>query len=742
MSLTASELVLSLLEHRLIEASQVDEIPAALRAGQDGQALAKQLVEWHWLTPYQVEMVFTGNAASLLFGEYRLLEHLGTGGMGNVYKAAHSRLNRMVALKMIRPQSMRITSNSDELIRRFQREAQAVAQLLHPNIVILFDYNEFNDTHFIAMEYVDGVDLMKMVQTQGPLAVPHAVDFIRQAANGLQHAFEFGMVHRDIKPSNLLVTRPSSIGNRNRNPKGRDSGAMPKPHDTPLPVPRGNPGGVVKILDLGLVRFSESLDDHDTLTALTMQGSVIGTPDYIAPEQARDASKVDIRADLYSLGCTFYFLLTGRAPFPNGTSVEKLFQHQNETAMPLEQIRPGIPVEVNAIVQRLMSKKPESRFQTPAELADAIAALPSSIRTGKAKIGSSNPVIAAAANQVDDDAEGPDQGIGDQTQIFSPDNLILPAKKLAVLQGHKGYVTALEFSADGRYLATGGLDGSVRLWDVGMGRPQEKNLDQSQGLGEIHHLKFAPNGRVLLAGSTAMDGHNWRWEWNGPHLNTRSRFVNDEYRTSCFAVSPDGKAIAAGSLAAVLIYDATGRKPTILKGHASEICTLAYSPNGKRLYSAGTDKNIVMWEPGRFWNAQRAVFAGHNDTIVSMDLVPDGSLLATASIDGTIKLWDAAAEATEPVATLSANGKGFRKVRFVGNGTLLVSVADGGQICLWEVTSQAKIREWQFDRSILHSVAISADGRFFATGVNDGQVNFYDLEMLALQRPASLQQVA
>jgi serine/threonine-protein kinase len=738
MSLSANELVDTLVENRLIDAGQLDDITPEMRKGADGLALAKQFVEWNWLTPYQVEVIFSGNAESLLFGDYRLLEHLGTGGMGNVYKAAHLRLNRMVALKMIRAQSMRATSNSDELVRRFQREAQAVAQLLHPNIVILFDYNEFNDTHFIAMEYVDGVDLMKMVQTQGPLSVPHACDYIRQAANGLQHAFEFGMVHRDIKPSNLLVTRPSNPVNRYRGPKSRDSDKHLKPGDTPLPVPRGNAGGVVKILDLGLVRFSESLDDHDTLTALTMQGSVIGTPDYIAPEQARDASKVDIRADLYSLGCTFYFLLTGRAPFPNGTSVEKLFQHQNETAMPLEQIRPGIPAEVTGIVQRLMSKKPDSRFQTPAELSDAIAALPSAVRTGKAKMENGGKIITASAQLAA--VERPLSHIDEQTQMFSPESLILPAKKLAVLQGHQGYVTALEFSPDGRYLATGGLDGSVRLWDVGMARPQEKPLDQNQGLGEIHHLKFSPNGKTLYAGSTAMDGHNWRWEWTGPHATARSRFVNDEYRTGCFAVSPDGKTIAAGSLAAVLLYDATGRKPTIFKGHSNEVCSLAYSPNGKRLYSAGADKNIVMWEPGRFWNAQRAVFQGHKDTIVSLDSVPDGSLLASASIDGTIKLWDAAAEVNEPVATLAGNGHSLRKARFVGNGSLLVSVADGGQVCLWEVTQQAIVREWQIDRSILHSVAISADGRFLATGINDGQVVFYDLELLAMQRP--LQQVA
>lgn len=738
MSLSANDFLRTLERHQLIDVSHIEELVATLANYHDGNTLAQQLIEWNWLTPYQVELIFAGNAESLIFGEYRLLEHLGQGGMGNVYKAAHLRLGRYVALKMIRSQSSRATADDDALIRRFQREAQAVAQLLHPNIVILFDYNEFNDTHFIAMEYVDGVDLMKMVQTQGPLAVPHACDFIRQAANGLQHAYEFGMVHRDIKPSNLLVTRPTNPLAMRKAHLKTGSGTIPKPGDTPSPVVvRGTSGGLLKILDLGLVRLNESFDDHETLTALTMQGSVIGTPDYIAPEQARDASKVDIRADLYSLGCTFYFLLTGRPPFPNGSSVEKLFQHQNDSPMPLEEIRPGIPPEIVGIVQRLMAKKPESRFQTPAEVAEAIASLPVSVRTGKA---SAEKVITAAAQAAD--AERQHSQVCEQTQMFMTDSLVLPAKKLAVIQGHQGYVTALDFSPDGKVLATGGIDGSVRVWDISTARPAEKPLDLNQGLGEIHHLKFGPGGKTLYAGSTAMDGHNWRWEWANPLKTTRSRFINDQYRTSCFAISPDGSTVAAGSLAAVLLYDAAGRKPTMLKGHSNEVCALVYSPCGKRVYSAGIDTNIIMWEPGRFWNTQRNTFVGHKDKIVAMDLAPDGSLLASASIDGSIKLWDAAGEASEAVATLVGNGSGVRKVRFIGNGSLLMTVADGGQIGLWEVTQQEMAREWKIDKTMMHSVAISSDGRFLAAGIGDGQVVFYDLEMMAIQKSLPTQQVA
>ncbi|MFL5329548.1 MAG: WD40 repeat domain-containing serine/threonine protein kinase [Gemmataceae bacterium] len=735
MSLSAAELAKILEEHRVLDAGHFDDLPVLAAEFPDGGAFAKHLVNLGWITAYQAECALTGHAPSLLFGDYRLLEPIGQGGMGQVFKAAHLRLGRVVALKMIRPASLRANQNAHELVRRFQREAQAVAQLLHPNIVILFDYNEIGGTHFIAMEYVDGVDLARMVQTQGPLPIPVATGLIMQAANGLQHAYEFGMVHRDIKPSNLLVTKPSMNTRGSRT--ARQSGANPRPsHDTPLPNTRLNPGGLLKILDMGLVRFNDKISEDEDLSALTMQGTVIGTPDFIAPEQARDATKVDIRADLYSLGCTFYYLLSGRAPFPNGTSVEKLFKHQNEQPMPIESIRPGMPKELVAIVQRLLAKRPEGRFQTPAELSDALG----SITTAGTKTEPASAIAAAAMEFVQ--SERSQSQVAMPTQMFDADSLILPAKKLAVLQGHKGYVTALCFSNDGRLLASGGLDGTLRLWDVGMARPVERPLDQASGLGEVHHLRFSENSRTLYAGSTAMDGHNWRWDWISNNHTVRARFSADGYRTSCFAATPDGTHLAAGSASAVLIYDGAGsKKPTILKGHTGEVRCLAYGGNGKRLFSGGQDKTVRLWEPGRYFGALRATYQGHTDTVTSMALSPDGSIVASASLDGTVRIWDASGESTDVVAVLAGHSSGVRQVRFTSNG-LLLSIGEGGQAYLWEVTEQTRIREWQFDKFMMHSLAVSPDCRYFATGVNDGQVAFYDLELLVgTEQPGVLEAV-
>lgn len=733
MSLSALDFVRLLADHRVLDTGIIEDLQPLVRLASDASSIAQRLIEGGWLTSYQVERVLSGEAATLLFGDYRLIEPLGQGGMGHVFKAAHLRLGRVVALKMIRPQSLSAAEHADELVRRFQREAQAAAQLLHPNVVILFDYNEYAGIHFIAMEYVDGLDLARMVQTQGPLPISHACAYVRQAATGLQHAFEYGMVHRDIKPSNLLVTRAGGLRPHRPPHKQPSSGKID------LSVVRGHiqraqAGGVVKILDLGLVRFSEAADDSDTLSALTMQGTIIGTPDYIAPEQARDASRVDTRADIYSLGCTFYFLLTGRPPHTGGTSVEKLFKHQNEQPMPVEQIRPGTPKEVIAVLQRMMAKQPESRYQTPAELAASLGDLPAELIQGRATADAAGRLVPATIPVIAAELSPTPPSI--ETRLFPADSLILPARKLASLQGHKGYVMALGFSSDGRLLASGSVEGTVRLWEVGLARVTEKPLDQNTGLGEVDHLAFAGPGKALFAGSAAIGGSSWRWDWANPHPKARSRFQTGGYRCGCFAATADASFLAAGSAGAVLVFDlTTGRRPSLYKGHRADVRALEWSADGKRLYSASQDGNIIVWEPARYWHAQRAILEGHKDAVGTLALAPDDSLMASGSSDGTIRLWDASGASSDCVATLTGHSGNVRQLRFTAQGTLLLSVADGGQVFLWVVTEQRRVREWQVEKSILHSVAISPDGRYVALGLGDNQVAYYDLELL--EAPAS-----
>jgi serine/threonine-protein kinase len=324
-------LVATLRDLCLLDAAQLQEVSGPLQQQfVTPTALTGELVRRGWLTPFQRDLLLQGRGRDLVLGPYVLLDRLGRGGMGEVFKARHQILNRVVALKVARkdlPQDA-----TDE--RRFLREIQATARLAHPNIVIAHDALRLDGAHLFAMEYVEGTDLARLVRQYGRLPVAHACEFVRQAALGLQHAHEHGLVHRDIKPANMLLTAG---------------------------------GTLVKVSDLGLVRLGDADEGQ-----LTSPGLVLGTPDYLAPEQASNARTADIRADLYSLGCTLYHFLGGRPPFVEGTALEKLFKHMEEEPTPIETLRPDLPPGVAAVVHRLLAKKPDDRYQTPAELARAL----------------------------------------------------------------------------------------------------------------------------------------------------------------------------------------------------------------------------------------------------------------------------------------------------------------------------------------------------------------------------------
>ena len=261
---------------------------------------------------------------------YRIFKLLGKGGMGEVYLAEHRLMERMVALKVIK----RTITQDAQAVDRFRTEVRAAARLTHPNIVTAHDAEQAGDVHFLVMEYIEGVSLARLVEQRGHLAIRQACEYVRQAALGLQHAFEHGMIHRDIKPQNLMLTRK----------------------------------GQIKILDFGLARFARD----PAAGRITELGAVLGTPDYIAPEQVTDARHADIRADIYSLGCTFYYLLAGQTPFPSGTHTQKIIAHVDHAPQSLERVRSQVPVKVIALIARMMAKDPAERFQTPGAVAQAL----------------------------------------------------------------------------------------------------------------------------------------------------------------------------------------------------------------------------------------------------------------------------------------------------------------------------------------------------------------------------------
>ncbi len=288
-------------------------------------------------------------AAFVEHPRYHVLRLLGRGGMGNVFEAEHRLMRRRVALKIIKPQWL----NHPEAISRFRNEVQAAAKLVHPNVVTAFDAEQAGDVHFLAMEFVEGMTLAELVAQRGPLSIDVACEYIRQAALGLQFAHEHGMVHRDIKPGNLMVS------------EGRDKDALALSSSlAPRPAP------LIKILDFGLARFVSESDD---LGRQTGADTLLGTPDFMAPEQARDARSADIRSDIYSLGCTLYFLLTGEAPHARcGSPLERALAHLERDPDPLSKFRSDAPDGLQVVLNKMMARRAEGRFQTPADVATAL----------------------------------------------------------------------------------------------------------------------------------------------------------------------------------------------------------------------------------------------------------------------------------------------------------------------------------------------------------------------------------
>ena len=308
----------------------VEDLPAEDRPN-DVEQLTRLLVQRKELTNYQAQQINAGQGNSLVLGNYVILDKLGEGGMGMVFKAEHRRMDRIVALKVLSP---RLTAHPQALAR-FQREARAAAKLEHPNIVIAHDADESGGTHFLVMQYVEGVNLARQVVQYGTFPLDDALRCILQVARGLEYAHSRGVVHRDIKPSNLLLTAEQSSG-------------LSKLDD------RLEGGRIVKILDMGLARLESAGADQDQITGT---GQILGTVDYMAPEQAWDTKQADARADIYSLGMTLWYLLLGRPCFSGDSSLQKLMAHQTASQAPsLRAECPQVSAELDSVFAKMVAR--------------------------------------------------------------------------------------------------------------------------------------------------------------------------------------------------------------------------------------------------------------------------------------------------------------------------------------------------------------------------------------------------
>lgn len=333
MSITVEQFAKRLVRSRLATSQEATALLKEAREKKlTAQTFAASLVRTNRLTRYQAKCIYHGEYDHLMLGNYLVLEQIGAGGMGLVFKGLHRRMKRLVALKILPPSVM----TTAETIGRFQREVEAAARLYHPHIVTAHDADEEHGIHYLVMEYVDGRDLAP--RNEHDIVAPQvAANYVLQAAKALEYAHNQGIVHRDIKPSNLLV----------------------------------DARGVVKILDMGLARFDEAAVEEDPQNVpppLTRAGEIMGTVDFMSPEQAEDFRRADARSDIYSLGCTFHCLLFARPPYQGDTILRKLLAHREHPLPSLRERNPEIPAELDRIFQTMIAKGPQDRFQTATDL--------------------------------------------------------------------------------------------------------------------------------------------------------------------------------------------------------------------------------------------------------------------------------------------------------------------------------------------------------------------------------------
>jgi len=741
----------ALADSGLLEPAQRDELRQTLSKRFSGsQALALELLRRNWVTSFQVEQLLAGKGKDLVLGPYVLLDRLGAGAMGEVFKARHTLMNRIVALKVIRKDWLEDPS----AMERFRREIQAVAQVHHANIVIAHDAAQVGETMLLAMEYVAGTDLAKVLQQSGPLPVGRACEYARQVALALQHAHERGLVHRDIKPGNILLTTD---------------------------------GSTVKVLDMGLARLAQSPDGIERMATMTQAGIMMGTPHYLSPEQALDAHNADIRSDIYSLGCTLYHLLAGQPPFHGKSLSEILLKHNIEPPPAIDKLRREVPPGLSAVIQRMTAKKPEDRYQTPIEVASALSAW------AQGGPGSSSGIHAA----VPTGPLGQTEASGDVAHITtlresSNGTVALPpprrvrglavflllvglavggffagphVKRLAEEQGWLTWlpsskpqtapqfgpldrqtpehvpaefrwegqpqeliavfgersdatVNSVAFSPDGRLLAGCGLANTIVMWELPTRKPRAIFLGHAQ---PVEALAFSPDSRTLASAGADAVVRLWDAATYSPvptaELRKHSKSVN------AVAFSPDGKSLATGSAdATVRLWDLTAPKPLErfeLKEHASPVYAVAFAPDGKTIASGSSDQTVRLWSVGT--GKPVGTLTEHVSSVNALAFTSDGSTLASGSSDQTILLWEREGENFRKKEVLKGHARHVFALAFGPNDRRVVSADHGGRIIVWDVSSRSERFRWQLPRAA-YGVSFAPDGRYVAVGTGDGTI--------------------
>jgi WD40 repeat protein len=603
-------------------------------------------------------------------------------------------MRRRVALKVLPAEVV----NEPGVLERFRREARAVAALDHPNIVRAFDFRQEGALHFLVMEYVEGASLQELVNRQGPLPIAQACAYIQQAALGLQHAHEAGLVHRDIKPANLLVDR----------------------------------AGVVKILDLGLARYGP---EGESLTKKFDEGAVRGTADYIAPEQALNLHNVDGRADVYSLGATLYALLAGQPPFHEGTVAQKLLWHQMLEPTSLRELRPQVPEELAEVVAGMMAKDPADRFQSPVEVIEALqpwaaeAPLPPSarlsgtvaLRPAQGAKGRSSRNLreeaVAAAKARDDDTRRRIEGRPLPRLDPPPSRVTLEvrAKDLSVERNLRPVLML----GGGVLVMLGLIGGVIAFVALGSRGPQ---VDKSSAPAAAKLPEPAPPRRPKILVQRTNPPAFRTLEIDGLLFSLATPTGSPERLT----FAPDGRhLLSAGTDCNIQVWDLDLRiSTTTLAGHTDRVLFAGLSGVGNQAVTASQDGTARLWN----WSIGKLeqTLVGHDKTVWCAVFSRDDRQVITGGRDGTVRFWEASTGRLQ--RTIEAHELDVNWVALSPDGKTLLSGSWDKSVKLWDVKTGALVRQFPEHPGSVHTVAFTPSGDRVLTGSSDGVVRMFQTD--------------
>ena len=638
--------------------------------------------------------------------KFRVLRELGRGGMGVIYLAEHRIMEKPVALKVI---NSSLLDNADALAR-FHAEARAAAKLDHPNIARAYDADQAGNLHFLVMEFVEGVSLAQLLEKRGPLPSFYACHYAYQVAQALQHAYEQGMVHRDIKPHNLMLT-----------PKGR-----------------------VKVLDFGLARLRS---ERQASARLTQLNSFMGTPEFVSPEQAEDARKADTRSDIYSLGCTLYALLAGQPPFVEGTATQIVLAHIEKEPAPLDEVRPGVPAEVSAVVAKMLAKDPAQRYQTPVEVANALVpfakaecrpvplrrkSVPPPVRAAGVgtKIGGATSRVNRPSQQLPRSPAGSAEPAKEDSRFGGLADAPAPSKKVkkdhessepALLpwRKHPGVVAVATVAALVLILAviitlSVKTPEGILVIEVNEPNPEvfidggKVTVTWNQGgkkaeivvkSGKRHYVEVKKDGFVV--------------EGNEVTIKERDRFLlSVSLRPNPWRPEPYPKPppVVPGLQPTPLPPEIVAVLGEERLNHWGWVNRVSFSPDGKTLASASWDGTARLWNmnDGRLRRVLEA--KGAVQVVV---FSPVGHTVVTCSRNGFVQIWDP--ETGQLRRTLDKQEGCIPDAAFSPNGQqLAIGVHVPPSVKVWDVTTGRMTLTIDRPMDMVNGVAISPDGQILA----------------------------